>query len=186
MASTLTDAAPPGPVLTVPGLGCSGPEHWQSRWEASAPVAFRRVEQRDWDRPDLDGWRRALEDAVVAAGPSALLAAHSLSCSLVAHWARTTRRAVRGALLVAPADLDAPSAPPETVGFRPMPLERLPFPSILVASDDDPYATLARAEAFATAWGSRLVVVRGGGHLNAQSRLGDWPAGLALLRELRR
>lgn len=37
--------------LVLPGYGGSGPQHWQSRWEASAP-SFLRVEQADRSRPD--------------------------------------------------------------------------------------------------------------------------------------
>ena len=36
-------------VLTLPGWQGSGPEHWQSRWEALH--GFIRVEQHDWMRP---------------------------------------------------------------------------------------------------------------------------------------
>ena len=175
---------PHGPVLTVPGLWNSGPEHWQSHWEGLAPSVFRRVNQRDWERPALDEWVEGLEAAVAGAGPGVLLAAHSLSCALVGHWARRTRAAIRGALLVAPSDVEGPSYPAGPTGFAPMPLERLPFPSVVVASDDDVYVTPARARAFAAAWGSRLVEVRGQGHLNSDSRLGTWALGLSLLREL--
>lgn len=175
---------PLGPVLTVPGLWNSGPEHWQSHWERLAPSTFHRVNQRDWDTPRREDWVEALEASVALAGESPLLAAHSLSCALVCHWARGRHSPVRGALLVAPSDVDAPSYPLGPVGFEPMPLERLAFPSIVVASDDDPLVRPERARAFAAAWGSRLVVVHGQGHLNSDSRLGAWPFGLSLLREL--
>jgi hypothetical protein len=66
-----------------------------------------------------------------------------------------------------------------------MPLIRLPFPSVVVASTDDPHVTVERARAFATAWGSWLTLVENAGHLNSASGLGDWPAGYALLEELR-
>jgi predicted alpha/beta hydrolase family esterase len=185
VASPLTSDLRLGPVLTIPGLGGSGPAHWQSRWEALAPSDFVRVEQRDWDRPAPAEWVDALDAAVAAAGPRALLAAHSLSCALVARWALATAHEVAGALLVAPADVDAPTIPPEAACFAPMPLARLPFPSTVVVGDDDGLVTVHRAEAFAAAWGSRLVVVPGGGHLNARSALGEWPDGLALLSALR-
>ena len=67
-----------------------------------------------------------------------------------------------------------------------MPLRRLPFPSVLVASTDDPYVTEERARTFAEAWGSRFVSAGDVGHINSQSGLGDWPAGFALLQELRK
>jgi uncharacterized protein len=185
---TPSDDLPAGPVLTVPGLWSSGPDHWQSHWERLAPDAFRRVEQREWERPEVEEWVATLDAAVAAAGPEVLLAAHSLACALVGHWAARSARPgarVRGALLVAPSDVEAPSYPAGPIGFAPMPLARLPFRSVVVASDDDPYVTPARASAFAAAWGSRRVDVHGGGHLNSASRLGTWPLGLSLLRELR-
>ncbi len=182
---TAAPELPAGPVLTLPGLWSSGPEHWQSHWERLAPAVFRRVNQREWEAPRLADWLAALDRAAAEAGPEVLLAAHSLACALVCHFARRSRTPVRGALLVAPSDVEAPSFPAGPTGFDPMPLERLRFPSIAVAADDDPYVSLPRARAFAAAWGSRLVEVRGLGHLNSDSRMGTWPLGLSLLRELR-
>lgn len=170
-------------VLTVPGLWSSGPEHWHSRWEAADP-SIRRVQQPDWDAPERREWVRNLDDAVIAAGPGVVLAAHSLGCATVAHWACLPGRRVRGALLVAPADVDGPGFPLEARGFAPMPLQCLPFPTILVASADDPYLTLERARLFAESWESRLVEVGPHGHLNSASGLGDWPEGRRLLEEL--
>jgi len=54
----------------------------------------------------------------------------------------------------------------------------------VVASTDDPYVTVDRAEFFARSWGSRFVTIPQGGHLNASSGLGEWPAGKKLLKEL--
>lgn len=172
------------PVLILPGLYNSGPEHWQSHWERAHPE-FRRVEQDDWETPRFADWTARLEDAVREAGPDTVLVAHSLACTLVARWAETTKQRVRGALLVAPSDTEAPSYPEGTEGFKPMPRKRLPFPSIVVASSDDPYVTPERAEEFARAWGSELVNIGPAGHVNSASSLGDWPVGFALLQRLR-
>lgn len=73
-------------VLILPGIGNSGPQHWQTLWQNSHPD-FVRVEQRDWDRPVCAEWVAALDAAVRAAGPQAVLVAHSLGCLAVAHWA---------------------------------------------------------------------------------------------------
>ena len=70
--------------------------------------------------------------------------------------------------------------------LRADPRTSLPFQSVVVASDNDPYCRLERARLFAEHWGSRLVVVPGAGHINADSGLGDWPQGLKLLGALRR
>jgi len=109
-------------LVVVPGLGNSGPQHWQSLWEARHPGA-RRVEQGDWDRPDLGAWVAALDATVRAAGGPVALAAHSLACALVAHWAVAHDAGpVRGALLVSPSDVDSPAHTPDEVRcFAPMP-----------------------------------------------------------------
>ncbi|MBX0292240.1 alpha/beta hydrolase [Hymenobacter sp. HSC-4F20] len=169
-------------IFIVPGLGSSGPDHWQTRWEQH--YGYRRVEQRNWDQPILSEWVAALDAAIAAAGPEVVLVGHSLACATIAHWAGSTSPRITGALLVAPADVDRPDLPPEVANFAPMPLTRLPFPSTVVASTNDEYATLARAQQFAKAWGSRLVNVGALGHINSASGLGLWPEGHALLREL--
>jgi predicted alpha/beta hydrolase family esterase len=172
------------PVLILPGLYSSGPEHWQTYWEKAHPD-FRRVEQDDWERPRCSDWIARLEAAVREAGPEAVLVAQSLACTLVARWAENTEQQVRGALLVASSDTEAPSFSEGTEGFKPMPRNRLTFSSIVVASPDDPYVTLERAEELARTWGSELVVIGPAGHVNSASRLGDWPVGFALLERLR-
>lgn len=175
------------PVLVLPGYGDSGPQHWQSLWEASDP-RLRRVRQRDWREPRLEDWLAALDREVAACARPPVLLAHSLACALVAHWtARTGGHAARAALLVAPPDVEALAGVLDAVEtFRPVPLVRLPFPSVVVASDDDVYASPERARAFARAWGSRFVPLSGAGHINADSGYGAWPGGLALLDELAR
>ncbi|WP_371502234.1 alpha/beta hydrolase [Kitasatospora sp. NBC_00374] len=173
-------------ALVLPGFQDSGPEHWQSHWVREDPDTFRRVEQADWDHPLVGDWVAALDGAVSAAAGPVVLVAHSLGCVTVAHWAATgpaAARAVTGALLVAPADIDTAEVP-ELVGFRPVPLRTLPFPTTVVAGSDDPWCAPERARAFAAAWGSRYVELGPYGHINADSGLGSWPAGRTLLAEL--
>jgi predicted alpha/beta hydrolase family esterase len=169
-------------VLTLPGLWGSGPEHWQSQWEAKHPE-WKRVEQRDWEHPDRKEWVDTLSRYVAAEPAPPVLAAHSLACSLVAQWvADTGGHGVAGAFLVAPSDVEGPNYPEEGKLFATnMPLVRLPFPSLLVASADDPYVALERAEQFARAWGSELVNVGDAGHINTSAGYGPWPEGEAML-----
>lgn len=174
----------PSPVFILPGIANSGPEHWQSRWEEGNP-SFIRVQQREWDSPVCAEWLAVLEEAVAGAVAPPLLVAHSLACLLVAHWAERTQLQIRGALLVAPPDPAHPNFPKAARGFAPVPQHRLPFPSLLVASSNDPYADLAFAERCAAHWGSRFVNAGALGHINAASNLGEWREGFALFRQLR-
>ena len=172
------------PVLIIPGLGGSGPEHWQSLWQARLPNV-RRVEQRDWNRPDRAEWIARLDHAIGQAELPPILVAHSLSCALVACWAATHRRPVHAALLVAPADIESDTrTPPEAHVFRPLPMTPLPFPAIVVASRDDPYVAFERATAMAQAWGAELVDAGNAGHINTATGYGEWPAGEKLLSRL--
>ena len=172
------------PILILPGYGDSGDDHWQTHWERSDP-ACRRVVQHDWLEPKRVDWVSALERAVAECAAPPVLVAHSLACALVAHWAGETRRAAKGALLVAPADVDSPLHTADEVrSFSPMPMRRLPFPAIVVASTDDPFAPIDRASAFADAWASRLVILEGAGHINADAGFGRWPEGRVFLNEL--
>ena len=123
----------PTPVLILPGIGNSGPQHWQTLWERRYPH-FQRVNQRDWVRPVCDEWVGVLDAAVMACPSAPVLVAHSLACLLVAHWASRSTNAIHGALLVAIPDPDDPGFPADARGFSPVPLRPFPFPSIVVAS----------------------------------------------------
>ncbi len=169
-------------VLLLPGWHNSGPTHWQSVWEAQH--GYTRVAQHNWDRPLRGDWLAQLEEAVLQHGPCVFVA-HSLACIQVAAWAaysRNTHR-VRGALLVAPGDVERVEMQQVLPGWSPIVRTRLPFASTLVVSRDDPYCSYMRASALALAWGSRLVDVGACGHINGESNLGDWPRGHALLEE---
>jgi predicted alpha/beta hydrolase family esterase len=168
-------------ILILPGIGNSGPEHWQSLWEGADP-ALVRVRQRDWDHPRCEEWVQALEAQSV---PGAVLVAHSLACLVVARWAQTTRKSVRAAMLVAVPDPAGAQFPKEAAGFAQLPGRAFAFPSVVVASSDDPYGSLEHARACSRAWGSRLVEVGALGHINAASGLGDWPQGRRILASLR-
>ena len=167
-------------ILIVPGLGGSGPDHWQSRWEAKLSTA-KRVEQDDWLNPRLESWTARIVSAVTAADRPVLLIAHSLGVTAVVHAAPMMPRGmVRGAFLVAP-PADSVLIEAAGPGFRPLPREPLPFPSLLVASRNDLYAPYDESEELSYAWGSRLLDAGEAGHINVDSGHGPWPEGLMSL-----
>lgn len=170
--------------LVLPGYGDSGSRHWQTLWEKRDPE-FRRVKQRDWDNPDRAEWTGVLARTIADYPGDITLVAHSLSCLLVSHWCMQSQtRAqgrVRAAMLVAPVDPAGPSFPATATGFVPVPMVPLPFPTLVVASTNDPFAGVAWSVAAAQAWGSRCEIIGAKGHINADSGLGDWPEGLGLL-----
>ncbi|MGR4868485.1 RBBP9/YdeN family alpha/beta hydrolase [Variovorax sp. LARHSF232] len=171
-------------VLLLPGWQNSDPEHWQSRWETL--YGDKRVEQHDWMRPLRGDWQVQLEEAVLATDRPVVLVAHSLGCVLAAAWALHSRHThkVRGALLVAPADLERDDLRQLIPGWSPIGRQRLPFAAHVVASSNDPYSDFARSRHLAADWGARFSDVGPLGHINAESGLGNWPEGRRWLQEL--
>ncbi len=171
--------------LIVPGVTNSSPGHWQSLWEKEFTAKFRRIEQTEWDAPVCDDWTAAIETEVQKETPArVVLVAHSLGCTAVVQWAKRFGTHISGALLVAPSDCEAATYTFDTKGFAPIPLLKLPFPSLVVASTDDEYVSLARAAEFAAAWGSELVNIGAKGHINLDAGYGEWAEGLEILKKL--
>lgn len=177
-------------VLIVPGLRDAVADHWQT---LLAPQLPRVRSVPPMGRTDLSCSARveAIEGAVQAIEGPVVIVAHSGGCIMVAHWARRTRRTVHGALLATPPDFDQPLpdgyptlAALHAGGWLPVPRERLPFPSIVAASRNDPLGRFERVAEMAQAWGSRLVDIGEVGHLNPASGFGAWPRALELIDEL--
>ncbi len=181
-------------TLIVPGLHGSGPAHWQTWLEANDSHA-KRIGEIDWENRNLALWIRAIRQAIDTSPRPVWLVAHSFGClaTVIAGTQRADR--VAGAMLVAPADpmkVLYPSPAPEvrakargSGNRRLLPLSKpLAFPSLVVASSNDPWMKLMSAAFWARCWGSRLVNIGLAGHINADSGYGPWPKGLELLRAL--
>jgi len=59
-----------------------------------------------------------------------------------------------------------------------VPGEALPFPSLVIASRDDPFASFAESEALAGTLGAELIGAGFSGHINSESGHGPWPEGV--------
>ncbi|MGI3900268.1 MAG: RBBP9/YdeN family alpha/beta hydrolase [Janthinobacterium lividum] len=167
-------------LLIIPGLGGSGPDHWQTRWAAKLPNPVR-VEQEDWDHPVAAAW----EDLVVAAVESCerpvVAIAHSLGVVTLVRAAprvAATGKFVGAFMVAPPSETTLIGIPEIDGGFRPYPTDPLPFRSLLVGSHDDPYAEIEETATLSAAWGSVFVDAGNAGHINAASGHGPWPEGL--------
>ena len=168
-------------ILMIPGYTNSGPDHWMTRWERKLSTA-RRVEQVDWVKPVVEEWTARVVDAVERAERPVVAVAHSLGCSTLVKAVETMEpdvaSRIRGAFMVAPPDVENPTIRPRhLMTFGPSPRESLPFPSIVIASRNDPFCDYATADEMAAAWGSLLIDAGHSGHLNAESGHGPWPEG---------
>lgn len=178
-------------TLIVPGFHGSGPGHWQT-WMESRVGGARRVAGIDWESPVLETWAAALRHEIRRSPGPVWLVAHSFGCLVAVVAGAALADRVAGALLVAPADPDRFSA----LGLREdraagidslaasLPRQNLGFPSLVVASGNDPWMTTRNLTPWSEAWGSRLIGIGQAGHINTESGFGPWPMGLALLHLL--
>ena len=176
----------PVDTLILPGLNGSPEGHWQRHWASDNPGS-RVAEQFDWACPDRQNWLSGLEQQVEMTSGDIWLVGHSLGCVLAAHFAESRFAArIRGALLVAPCDLDTTETlHPCVIKFGAMPRRRLPFPSLVVGSLNDPYMPVEQLRLIARAWGSDLVDIGNAGHINIASGFGRWTAGYDFLELLK-
>ncbi|AFL68186.1 RBBP9/YdeN family alpha/beta hydrolase [Sulfurospirillum barnesii] len=170
-------------VLILPGYQNSDEKHWQSHWEKAHPD-FYRVMQKDWQEPNATEWAENLEATLKQCQSPVVLVAHSLACLVVAQWASQAHTPIKGALLVAPPNPQEPLFPKSAHGFEKTPLNAFNFPSIILASTNDPYATFPYVQRLAKAWGSKLVDLGKRGHINSESDLGMWDEGYDYLETL--
>ncbi len=170
-------------IIIVPGLGNSGPRHWQSLW--ANQFNFIRIEQQDWENPVCADWISVINEEVEKHDSNnVILVAHSLACPTVARWVQQFGTKIKGALLVAPVDTEADTLPARATGFNNTQLIKLPFKSIVVTSTTDQYVTEPRARYFAECWGSDFINIGDAGHINVASGYGNWDAGLEILKRL--
>ena len=152
------------PLLIVPGADGSGPAAWRRRYPR-AP----RVVRLPGAATDLNRWAASVATSIDACRDAPLVLAHGFGVLATLRATSLFERRVAGAMLVAPAD-------PDDYGVLVrLPATPLPYPTLLVASRDDPGIKLTKAGALATRWGSRFAVVE---------RSGDdrWQEGARLLR----
>lgn len=164
-------------VLVVPGLHGSGDGHWQTRWEQLYPQ-FERVQQDDWAKPDLPRWSQRMAQALNESDKPVFIIAHSFGCLTTMQAASHERFKLAGALLVAPAN-------PEKFGVADVLRDaRLPCPGIVIGSSNDPWMASQRAAYWADRWGCGFLNAGAQGHINAESKLGDWEQGLQQFKQL--
>lgn len=162
--------------LIVPGRGDSGPGHWQSLWQAR--LHCERVEQRDWNHPDLVQWTQMIVRKLDVRENPSILVAHSFGCfAAVAAAARRPKR-VLGLFLVALAN---PARFPECTTF---PDERVVQPATLITSRTDPWLSESAATAWARLWGCHQIDAGDVGHINYESGHGVWGWGWSELSVL--
>ncbi|GAB6070383.1 alpha/beta hydrolase [Thiomicrorhabdus hydrogeniphila] len=167
-------------TVFVPGYGNSINGHWQEIWYKETKNSYW-VEQDDWQNPNCSDWVEALNLLIQSLEGPIVLVTHSLGGSTVVEWNKKYKANILGAFIVAVPDVESDYLPKKIVGYQNLPLEKLPFQSVVLASSDDPYSSLDRSKYFANSWGSEFINIGDLGHVNKASGIGNWPNGKTLL-----
>ena len=122
-------------------------------------------------------------EAVTGVGTEApVLVAHSTACALFGHLVGAPHRW----RFAGSGDTEARSYPRGPQAFAPMPLHLLSFPTIVVASRNDPAVSFNRARFSRNPGGSELIDLGAAGHVNEKCGYGPWLDGHELVERLLR
>ncbi len=174
-------------LVLVPGYKGASEGHWQSRWEAKFGSA-RSIRQQDWLKPDPGEWEKALIEQIGEPRGPLVLACHSIGCHVAINALTKMTEGqlahLRGLFLVAPPDVENESLrPKQLLAFGPYRRDPLPVPSVVIASQTDPFCSMEVAKQMAASWGSLFMNGGENGHLNEESGHGPWPEGLLVFGE---
>lgn len=187
-------------IVFIPGLGGSGENHWQSIWVKKMSNTLM-VDFENMDAPVLEEWLKTFNEVMSKVSEPTVLVAHSLGCSLVAHWIKRNRDEnvvewvqgnekenevkIAAVMMVACADVDSEEHTPDIVrSFAPLPLNKMPYPSVLVISENDPYVEKERASYFAAKWSSKPIFIGNKDHISSGPLVGEWEEGQEILSDL--
>lgn len=133
-------------------------------------------------RPDRALWVERLSERLERSADPVVLVGHSLGVATIVHAAAEGRLGrVAGAFLVAMPDVEREGFPSEIVGFSPLPRQRLPFPCLMVGSQNDPYIDSASLAVWASRFSAPYLDLGLRHHIGDAAGLGDWAEGKGLL-----
>ena len=179
------------PVLILHGWGGNKPAHWQEHLFAelsAAGVPVHYPKQPNPMAPDRDAWLAALETVLESLAGEAerlTVVAHSLGAISWFHLAAASHRKLADrVLLVAPPyvmpGIPPTDAPPGVEGFFPPPMDadaiaRAARETVIVASDNDDYATFEQTKAYADRLEIPIYLLAQAGHISPYWGYGEWP-----------
>jgi hypothetical protein len=173
------------PTVLIPGRHGSGDGHWQTWLESALREAgrdTRRPAFADLENPDLAQWLSALRESLADLPADGYdVVAHSLGAVLWLQHVGTPNAAPRAARVALVSPPSPATSTPGIAAFFPPPLDidtvrRSADGTVLVGGDDDPYLPEGIAVAYGLPLKIATTVIEGGGHLNADSGHGEWPA----------
>lgn len=172
-------------IFLIPGYANSDENHWQTLWEKKYSGRVERLMLEDFLSTSKEYWTSAILEMAKNIDKNYIVVAHSLGALSFAHaYSENELKNLKAVMLVAPPDVEQNQNAAFLPEFSPIPDFKFNVPAVLVASSNDPFYEIERADEIAQKWGAELINVGPKGHINSESDLGDWPEGLELLQKL--
>ena len=176
-------------VLILHGWGGNKPAHWQEHLYAALTDAGATVRYPKFPEPTAPQpgpWLARLADEMKNEDDAPLtVVCHSLGAITWMHYATTvTTRVADRVLLVAPPyvipEIPPTDAPPGAGAFFPPPMDAGAIAlaareTVIVASDNDDYATFEQTKAYADRLEIPIHLLPGAGHISPYWGYGAWP-----------
>ena len=172
--------------LYLPGYGNSLQGHWQRIWFENDKNGIW-VEQKSWGFPERNAWLSTLNEIVDSIDEPFTIIAHSLGCLLYTDWLTQYQGdKLAGVFLAGIPDSEKDSFPEAISNFQnPSNNEAYSkIPTVLIASEDDPYATIEFSTKTAQTLNSKFINIGKRGHINHESGLDNWEDGKKILESL--
>jgi len=163
-------------VLILHGWGGSDYPHWQSLLASKIACSYGTVSfplLRDEMTPKLNEWLEDLDREIKLFNPNVVVC-HSLGNILWMHYVRQNSYQIDKLYMVA---IPNPNKELEELKtFYPCPLpDSLNAKEItVVASTNDPFATIEQIEPIAKKYNAKFKILEDAGHINKESGYGEW------------
>ncbi len=172
--------------VNVCGLGNSGPNMWMSKRENQFNTQFSRVQQKDWDYPEVSTWVLELRDHIkLLKANYIILIGHSMGCATIAHYKNSHLfdNRIKGCFLVGPANVCHALLPETCQSFEDFPDIQNPIPTQLIISENDPYCDLKTALHYSEIWGAEYLHMGKQGHFCGSNMYVEWKEGFEILKD---
>lgn len=157
---------------------------WYVRWGDRLAQAVFISASLD-DEKQLANWQERISSQLQKCDKPIIIIAQSIGIAAFLSAARDSKVPIAGAFFVAPVDCQVGTELAQKAkDFLPYPEGRLPYPSVVIGSQNDTHCSLEEAKKLANTFHSLFLDGGEAGHINEHSGYGPWPEGFMVFSKM--